>query len=43
MGSLYMDINDRYVCRYKESRKIMSKKISMEEDNQEDKHGEVRG
>ena len=30
MGSLYMDINDRYVCRYKESWQIMSKKTSME-------------
>ena len=25
-----MDINDRYLCKYKESWKIMSKKMSME-------------
>ena len=43
MGSFYMDINDRDVCRYKESWQIMSKKTSMAEDEQEDEHGEARG
>ena len=30
MDSLYKEINDRYVCRYKKPWKIMSKKTSIE-------------
>ena len=40
MGSLYMDINDRYAFRYKESWKIMGKKMSMEKGEDEAMDGD---
>ena len=40
MGSFYMDINDRYVCRYKESWQRKSNETSMEKREDEATSGD---
>ena len=40
MASFYMDINGRFVCRYKEEWRMTSKKISMQKREDEEMGGD---